>query len=993
MGTGPSVNDSVRERGVALVAALLIMMLMSALMVGFTTVVMSDSRYRGLDKDRTRVFYAAHSGIEKLTADLRNLFFANVDPTPAQIAALSSNPPIIPEVTFTAPAGINAYGATQRGDDVKTQILSGPYQGLLAMKDFYDLDVVARTLTGSEAHLTRRVETVLIPVFQFGMFSDVDLSFSAAADMDFGGRVHTNGNLFLSQGGTFSSTLTLRDKVTAVKEIVRQRLSNANSIDNSGSTRTVKVATSTNTLRDLARTEGSVTDGLNPLTLNNNWTTLSLSTYNGYIRNGRTGAKPLNLPLITMGQSNIASVARPAADPVTKENVANPTLFAQRYYGKVSLRILLSDKDTDITNLPTVDTTKPPVKLDNNWNTTPPTSGVTYGPINASHPPVARSLGHIATTTTASTAVNAATIAVASIPAIYRTPPLTVGPGSVPVTCTGRTLTTFTGCTVPTGSALSSGWTISATSSMPGNGVVTATLNGGVSAGSGKTLTVNAGQTTAAFAANSFFLNGALVTCMGHTGTTQFDLCTGTPATTYSAGNPPVVATGYLSAQDTGTIGGYIKIEMQDAGGVWKDVTMEILNWGISGPNLTGAACGDPTPNAIIRIQRLRDNGNAATCTYAGSVNAADHWPNVLFDAREAVQRDLNPGTTNLILSGVMHYITLDVANLSKWFKGTAPYNGSSGVSARTDVANGNGYSVYFSDRRNNRDAANLETGEYGFEDYVNPASPTGVPNGTLDAGEDVNANNALDTYGQFPSYEGVANTLPPGAAGVPAPFNSSATVRPTQQINAGQAKVNRAYLFRRALKLVNGSLGNIVEPGLTIATENPVYLQGDWNANPAGFGDPHVATSIIADAVTLLSNSWNDVNSFGSPYSTAGRQRAAHSYYRVAIIAGKGPTFQLPTGTAQTTFGTDGGAHSFLRMLEGNSAATVHYRGSMVTFFYNRQAVGTFKCCNNIEYDTPTRDFQFDTDFLDLAKLPPLTPMFRDLNALGFSQELRPGK
>src|SRR4029077_9598758 len=127
-----------------------------------------------------------------------------------------------------------AYGATLKGS-ATGQILGGTYQGLIAYKKIYNLDVVAHLLTGGEAHLTRKIETVAIPVFQFGMFSDVDLSFSAAGDFDFGGRVHTNGNLFLAQGGAPASTLTLRDKVTAVKEIVRQRLSNTNSIDNSAS--------------------------------------------------------------------------------------------------------------------------------------------------------------------------------------------------------------------------------------------------------------------------------------------------------------------------------------------------------------------------------------------------------------------------------------------------------------------------------------------------------------------------------------------------------------------------------------------------------------------------------------------------------------------------------------------------------------------------------------------------------------------------------------
>jgi len=45
----------------------------------------------------------------------------------------------------------------------------------------------------------------------------------------------------------------------------------------------------------------------------------------------------------------------------------------------------------------------------------------------------------------------------------------------------------------------------------------------------------------------------------------------------------------------------------------------------------------------------------------------------------------------------------------------------------------------------------------------------------------------------------------------------------------------SRAIFFRRALKLVNGGLGNIVAPGFTVVSENPVYVQGDWNTGPAG--------------------------------------------------------------------------------------------------------------------------------------------------------------
>jgi hypothetical protein len=77
--------------------------------------------------------------------------------------------------------------------------------------------------------------------------------------------------------------------------------------------------------------------------------------------------------------------------------------------------------------------------------------------------------------------------------------------------------------------------------------------------------------------------------------------------------------------------------------------------------------------------------------------------------------------------------------------------------------------------------------------------------------------------------------------------------------------------------------------------------------------------------------------------------------------------------------------------MLEGGPASdVVNYMGAMASMFYNRQAVGTYK--GNI-YTAPTRAFQFDQNFLQPTLLPPLTPMFRDMDATGFSQNLQPGK
>jgi hypothetical protein len=106
----------------------------------------------------------------------------------------------------------------------------------------------------------------------------------------------------------------------------------------------------------------------------------------------------------------------------------------------------------------------------------------------------------------------------------------------------------------------------------------------------------------------------------------------------------------------------------------------------------------------------------------------------VLYDPREGLTRDNSLGGTTATLAGSMYYVELDIGNLAKWFAGTI---GSSG----TSVLNTTGYSVYFSDRRNEHvdpnppasvGGANALTGGYGYEDFVNPSNSNGCPNGGL---------------------------------------------------------------------------------------------------------------------------------------------------------------------------------------------------------------------------------------------------------------------
>jgi hypothetical protein len=863
-------TKAAEDRGAALVSSLLALMLMAAITAGFMALVVTDTRVRSMDNTRTQAFYVAHAGLEKMTSDLGDLFAVNFAPTAAQINALANTPPALPGVTWLKPDGTDGYTTTfPAGGGGNPQasvmtVMSGPFQGLVGLATPFQMSVTARLSDGSEANLTRTLQTVAIPVFQFGLFSENDLSFFAGPNFNFGGRVHSNANVYLAEGD--GNTLTMADKVTAVGELIRTNLSNGWDTNNNYNG-TVRAITAPGAFRNLAKAEGSLVGTVGSATNEPTWTNLSTGTYNHNIANSRTGAKRLDLPVVSFGGAPIDIIRRPAVN----ENVANPNLLAERFFSLASVRILLSDVAADITNLPGVTATAPV-----------PLGSISPWALDATHLPFADSPG------------------------------LEVG-------------------------------------------------------GVGGDCTFAAGNTIQAARCGSRTPGGSA--------------------------NPLL---------NTPLMGGFIKIEMVNAAGVWTDVTMEILNLGITGKQIDVAGCVSPSPNAVIRIQHLRDKLKAAACVtvagdgpalWSGANAPFNYSPNVLYDTREGILRDGVAAAAPMQYGGIIHYVELDVNNLRRWLTGAIGVTGNQALSV-------NGFTVYFSDRRGNHNGAGAETGEYGFEDVVNPLSATGTPNGLLDVGEDFNLNGTLETYGQNP----LAPPLNPGGVAqlwalLAAPINTN-LLRPWSNVDPAAVKTvaersaiaqrNPAVFFRRALKITNGALGNIVTPGLAIASENPVYVQGNWNANDAGYGDPHAATSILCDAMTLLSNAWNDKESFDSPHDK-GPRNATTTWYRMAVIAGKGPSFPQPgVGAPPQDYGTDGGAHNFLRYIEDWGGQTLNYRGSIASMYFTRQATGTYKCCTDV-YSPPTRGYNFDVDFLTPALLPPRTPMFRDVNTTGFAQIIRP--
>ncbi len=211
--------------------------------------------------------------------------------------------------------------------------------------------------------------------------------------------------------------------------------------------------------------------------------------------------------------------------------------------------------------------------------------------------------------------------------------------------------------------------------------------------------------------------------------------------------------------------------------------------------------------------------------------------------------------------------------------------------------------------------------------------------------------------------------------------------------INAGISGFNNVMYIKdstatgtnpKAIRLKNG--GQMPNNGLTVASENPVYIQGDYNtgttttstavpangsgnadntASPTVTGYTRKPSAVMADAVTLLSNSWSDAN---SSLSLSNRQ-ATNTTYNVAIMGGFMPSGFQPTTGSQ--YGYSGGANNFARFLEDWNGNYCTYYGSMVELYQSKIAAG--KWDTGVIYRPPLRRWNFDPNFTSVA--PPGSP------------------
>ncbi|MDB6054771.1 MAG: hypothetical protein JWN25_2294 [Verrucomicrobiales bacterium] len=168
-------------------------------------------------------------------------------------------------------------------------------------------------------------------------------------------------------------------------------------------------------------------------------------------------------------------------------------------------------------------------------------------------------------------------------------------------------------------------------------------------------------------------------------------------------------------------------------------------------------------------------------------------------------------------------------------------------------------------------------------------------------------------------------------------------------------------------IRLVNGQ--DLPGAGLTVATPDPIYVQGHYNAPAAALATTNTTAtkpaSLLGDSINILSTSWNDSNAG----LAIGSRIAGNTTVNAAFLGGICVT---------TNSNYSGGVENFPRFLEDWGGKTLTYNGSMVVMFDSR--VTTAPWGGSDVYSPPNRNWAFDLNFMDPTKLPPGTPQIFSL-------------
>lgn len=304
--------------------ALLLMLTLAGINAVMTSTTEVD--IAGNEMNESNAFYAAESGLEKATAEMK--YHYKTEGTP---------PDPLPFGEYTV--GENGYGTTydvvysteQITTPYQKNLVNGAYRGLYALATEYEISSLAESQHSQiKSDLRMIVESDLIPLFQFAVFYEPRLEIAPGPAMTLGGRVHSNGDLYLQSG----ASLEINSHVTAAGNIYHGRYSGSGQSTSYGD---VLIADANGNLVAMEQ-GGNWVDAYD-----GDWVEQSLNLWSGQVEDSDHGITELNLPIVRSGESiDMIKTAAESAD--SYENKATLKIINGQ-----ALQVNMDGSVTDVT--------------------------------------------------------------------------------------------------------------------------------------------------------------------------------------------------------------------------------------------------------------------------------------------------------------------------------------------------------------------------------------------------------------------------------------------------------------------------------------------------------------------------------------------------------------------------------------------------------------------------------------------------------------------
>ncbi|MGH7298700.1 MAG: hypothetical protein ACRELB_27415, partial [Polyangiaceae bacterium] len=189
-----AVSDSISEagggeRGFILLTTLILMVAAMGFVGAMIGVAQIESRQAAVDLDKVAASAAADAGDELAVAAIIDAAAAFTPITTAQ----------------TATVAVGSTRATYTITPVGSPFATASSSALTGISQIYTITSVARSPDGVATTTVHRAITVTSShLFQFGVFYNSDLEVAPGPTMTFGGRIHSNGDMYVTAGNTLN---------------------------------------------------------------------------------------------------------------------------------------------------------------------------------------------------------------------------------------------------------------------------------------------------------------------------------------------------------------------------------------------------------------------------------------------------------------------------------------------------------------------------------------------------------------------------------------------------------------------------------------------------------------------------------------------------------------------------------------------------------------------------------------------------------------------